>query len=62
MRDLKIVNGTMSTLAFSELTGTNHNDVLKKARKLLANLEIDEGNFSSIYLAGNNEKIINKTI
>ena len=56
MNDLKIVNGRMTTLAFAELTGSPHNDVLKKARKLLADLEIDEGEFSSTYLDSINRK------
>jgi len=49
MPELNIVNDKMNTLDFAALTGTAHYDVLKKARKLLNDLGIDEGNFSAIY-------------
>ena len=50
MKDLKIVNGKMSTLQFAELTGTAHKNVLAKARKLLDDLGIRSAQFCADYL------------
>lgn len=46
---------SMSSREIAELTGKPHNDVLKKIRKQLKELGIDEGKFSSVYLDAKNE-------
>ena len=39
----------MTTLAFAELTGTQHKHVIAKTRKLLKELDIDSAEFSAEY-------------
>ena len=57
MNELNIINGRMSTLAFSELTGTRHDNVLEKAKKLLDDLEIGHLNFQDSYLSSQNKQL-----
>ena len=45
----------MSSLEIAELTGKPHNDVLKDIRRILAEVEIDQGIFSQVYRAGNGQ-------
>ena len=47
---------TMSSREIASVTGKRHSDVLRDIRKMLSALEIDERNFASVYLAGNNEE------
>jgi len=47
---------TMSSREIANVTGKRHSDVLRDIRKMLSALEIDERNFASVYLAGNNEE------
>ena len=50
MNELKIVNDKMTTIAFAELTGTTHKNVMAKARKLLKDLGILAAEFSATRL------------
>lgn len=45
---------TMSSLEIAEITGKQHYDVLKDIRRILAEVEIDDGIFSGIYKDSNN--------
>jgi len=47
---------TMSSLEIAKLTGKDHADVLKDIRKVLIEVEIDEGKFSAIYLDSMNRE------
>lgn len=47
---------TMSSREIADITVKRHSDVLRDIRKMLSDLEIDERNFASVYLAGNNEQ------
>jgi phage regulator Rha-like protein len=40
----------------AELTSKRHSDVLRDARVMLAQLELDERNFASVYFGGNGEE------
>ena len=57
MNELNIINGRMSTLAFAEMTGTRHDNVLEKAKKLLDALEIGHLNFQDSYLSSQNKEL-----
>lgn len=48
---------TMSSLEIAELTGKPHNDVLKDIRRILAEAEIGEGEFSRSYLSAQNKEL-----
>lgn len=50
-----ITKTTMSSLEIAELTNKPHNDVLKDIRRILAEVEIDQGLFSQVYKAGNGQ-------
>jgi phage antirepressor YoqD-like protein len=49
-------NRTMSSLEISSLTGKMHNEVLKDIRRILAEAEIGEGEFSRTYLDKSNRQ------
>jgi Rha family phage regulatory protein len=47
---------TMSSLEIAKLTGKDHADVLKDIRRILAEVEIDQGKFSGTYLDKSNRQ------
>ena len=49
-------NKTMSSREIATVTGKRHSDVLRDTRKMLKELDINERNFASVYLAANNEE------
>lgn len=49
-------NKTMSSREIAHITGKRHSDVLRDIRKMLKELDINERNFASVYIAGNNEE------
>ncbi len=47
---------TMTSREIAELTSKRHSDVLRDARVMLGQLELDERNFASVYVGGNGEE------
>ena len=56
MNQLTEMNQTMTILEIAKLTGSPHNDVLNKARKLLEDLGIDGVKFDAICLGVQNKE------